>query len=307
MGRGRGQVIVRSGRGRGRGRSGGTTGSGMERSGYHITATGNTPNSIKEFEKANTPTDPGEQQKVTPFSKKLEQADVPERDPNDPNLSEYDRLSNLVKICHFNQTEFIMTLPPNDPEIDQIKAQNVFPCFCSNFLWPGLKPKFPDFPKGRNPFDLLPIVRDGLYPFDSYGRMLFDKATFDRWRANPKSADLLELQIKKLVQMNVLAGRWEQCFVPSEFSNYGSLGEWKFGRDSPDPPKPVEREPAEPDSGFVDGDFVRNDPMSGDLNSRFIDEKRKIEKWAPGSGNGYVVIDDQKVQFGLIYLDLINL
>ena len=293
MGRGRGRVIVRSGRGRGR--SGGTAGSGMERSGYHITATGNTPDSIKRAEKANPPSDPGEQHQVAPFNLKLEQVTVADRDPNDPNISEYDRLSNLVKLCHFNQTEFIMTLPPNDPEIGQIEKENVFPCFCSNFLWPGLKPNFPNFPKGRNPFDLLPIVRDGLYPFDSYGRMLFDKATFDRWRANPRSADLLELQIKKLVQMNVLAGRWEQCFVPSEFSNYGSLGEWKFGRDSPDPPKPVELGPAEPDSGFSERDFERNDPMSGDFFSRMTDEKHRVEKWAPGSGNGYVVIDDRSV------------
>ena len=105
--------------------------------------------------------------------------------------------------------------------------------------------------------------------------------------------------------MNVLAGRWEQCFVPSEFNNYGSLSEWKFGRDSPDPPKPVDRNPAEPDSGFSEGDFDLNDPLSGDRFSRVVSEKHRFEKWNPGSGNGYVVIDDQKVKSSYLYLDFL--
>ena len=142
MGRGRGRVVnVYSGRGRGR--SGGTAGTGLGRQAFHITANDNTPNSIKKWERPPIPNDPGEQQNVAPFSTKFEQA-VDKIDPDNPNQSEYDRISNLVRVCHFNQTEFVMTLPPGDPEVDKIKKENIFPCFCSNFLWPGLKPVFPD-------------------------------------------------------------------------------------------------------------------------------------------------------------------
>ena len=305
-GRGRGRRdSVDTNSGRGRGRSIGSSNSGRGR-GRGRGAILNSENSISIGPSVNVSNeslppfeDPGEQQNVTPFSSKLAQPTV-----EPAKKADYDHLSNIMKLCHINQTEYLMTLPPDDPEREDVERTGFIRCFCSLFLYPGLKPKFPKFPRGRNPFDLLPLVRDGIYPFDSYGRMLFNKEMFDRWRANPKSADLLELQIKKLIQLNKLAGRWDQCFVTSEYSNFGSLHEWKFGREFPEtdrPDRPVACDPAEPDSGFVEGEPGSVDPFSGDFCLKLANLAFN-EKWAVGTGNGYVTIEDSEVQSSKIIL-----
>ena len=280
-GRGRGRgVRTESNSGRGRGRLGQGL-SGRDENQNLVLGSKRTDSTPKISSKED------EQSVVKPLD------DIINRPKNDDRVAKpYDHLSNLVRICHINQTEYYATLPPDRVEQERNEHGDLIPCHCALFLWPGLKPKFPKFPSGRNPFDLLPVVKEGIYPFDTYGRLLFNKEYFDRWRANPKSADLLELQIRKLVQLNKLDGRWDQCFVPSEYQSYGTLNEWRFGRFEKNDVRPVIKDSAEPDSGFSESDFVSDEPWTGDNG---IDRAKDKEKWEPFKGNHYVSTDGAEV------------
>ena len=213
-----------------------------------------------------------------------------------PLAKDFDELSDNVRICHINQTELYLSLPKGQKEKDEAEFPNgaVFDCFCSDFLWPGLKPNFPKFPKGKNPFEILPIVQDGIYPFDTYGKLVFNKPTLDRWRKAPRSADLLEVQIRKLVQRDKLNGRWDECYVTSEYASFGSLHEWRFGRFDSNELKPVQPELAEPDSGFSELVTFSVDPLAGDYRSKLADN---TSKWKPGTGCGYVTDNGKQVGF----------
>ena len=159
-----------------------------------------------------------------------------------------------------------------------------------NFFHPTLRPKFPAFPKNGNPFDLLPCVQDGIFPFDEYGAVLFPQHSIERWKNDPKAkSDLLEIQIRQVIKLFKLDISPTVYTEPSEGDSYGI--------DAPvyvDPAKVTDSKSSdkarssssEPDSGFHSIEPAV-DPWSG--NSEALTGNRY--SWEDETGTGFVPLD----------------
>ena len=135
------------------------------------------------------------------------------------------------------------------------------PYASSNFFDAELSPQFPKMPPGKNPYDLLPFVQDGVYPFDAYGSKLFSSKTLDVWKNDPRAKqELFEVQFRQLVKINGLDRRPKIYSDQSESGSYGVQAPVYTGPSRFDtrPSKSDDQKPvgtssnaAEPDSGFV--------------------------------------------------------
>ena len=228
---------------------------------------------------------------------------------NDDTIArDYDELSDELDYCQINRLEFLWTILGQDKEEQAARSTGVrgrlrmrvarkYPVKNGmyarvNYFRPGIFPNFPKFPSGGNPFSILPSTSDGIYPFDQYGRMLFSSNLLQKWKNDPKArAELLEVQIRKLIQMNELDGRLDDCFVSSEFASYGSLTLWAENRERGDrirdtPPK-AEPNSIEPDSGFVTFDGP-SDPWAGKVDRLSFNEY----SWEANEGTGFVRVNE---------------
>ena len=165
----------------------------------------------------------------------------------------------------------------DDPVPRDIKA---------NFFHPTIRPKFPPFTKGNNPFSVLPTTANGIFPFDEYGAILFDKPTIARWQKDPKArAELLEVQIRQLIILYELDRNPPIYSESAEVGSYGATAPVYTGPPvrSMDQDKKSGTESAEPDSGFVSVE-PEVDPWSGNGDTVPPNEY----SWEPRDGSGYV-------------------
>ena len=230
-------------------------------------------------------------------------------DNDGTNSRDFDTISDELEVCRMNLVEFLWTVHGYDEDEQRERSSGVrgrlrerasrrYPPVQNayyakiNYFRPNVKPKFPSFPRGRNPFSLLPVKKEGIYPFDQYGRMLFSKKLLEKWLKDPKSsAELLEIQIRKLMQMNELNGRWDECFVvQSEYESYGTLALWRQDRDRGDSspkregsPKRDDPPTVEPDSGFNSLE-PQSDPWGGRSDALAPNDY----SWEDETGTGYV-------------------
>lgn len=174
----------------------------------------------------------------------------------------------------------------NDP-VDPTKYR-------ANFFLSDLRPNFPPFPKNGNPFSLLPTTTSGIFPFDKYGSTLFDSATINRWKNDPKAKhELLEVQIRQLIILYKLD---KVPRIYAEQADEGSYGVQtpvftgdrsnKIGSDQ-DKKSGSHSKAVEPDSGFYSIE-PEIDPWGGNSDTLPPNEY----SWEPVTGSGFVSLDD---------------
>ena len=232
-------------------------------------------------------------------------------DNDGPIARDYDEVCDELKVCHVTLTEFLMMKHGFDPVEQNERSEGVRGRMrerianryspapenfrFANYFRPGVFPNFPKFPKNGNPFELLPVIKDGIYPFDRYGKMLFSTKVLNKWKTDRTSrGELLQVQISKLIQQQALAGRWDACSVPAEFESYGSLALWRQDRDrgGTNSSKKEDSSSAGPSSREPDSGYHSIEPTEDPWAGRSDALPPNEYSWEDETGTGFVSLSD---------------
>ena len=156
-------------------------------------------------------------------------------------------------------------------------------------------PTFPTWPKGGNPYELLPLKRAGYFPFDEYGKMVFSRTELNKWfNSTDFDEELFEIQFRELSHVLQFNGKWTVDLNISEGGSYGTckiFSNYSAVKQS----ERIDLNPSlEPDSGFVTVSFDDlSDPLSLDLESLEPNDF----SWEPYDGSGFVQPNEPLSEF----------
>lgn len=165
----------------------------------------------------------------------------------------------------------------------------------ANLFHDGCFPNFPTWPKGGNPYQLLPLKRAGCFPFDEYGKLVFTRTELDKWfNSTDFDDELFEIQFRELSHVLQFNGKWT---VDLDISQGGSYGTCKIfsNYSAVKQSERIDSNPSlEPDSGFVTVSFDDlSDPMSLDL--EYLEPNDF--SWEPYDGSGFVQPSENLSEF----------